>query len=262
MTYLADYELLDWLGPGNHGDWWLARPPARLGVSDDVVAIKALWRDASDLDFDRMARELRLLSSVASPYLVTLLEAGESSGRLFYVRTHHPDGSLETAGLAAERQRSAMVSAALGAHALHENGIVHRDIKPDNVLLTATGAVLSELGLAQLLDPGMTTGIGPVGAIEYVAPEVALGERGTALSDVWALGVTLHRVLSGVSIYGANPPDNVLEGFRRVTGGLWELSTDLDPSDRALITSCLDKNPASRLPSAAAFADQLQGVAP
>ncbi len=260
MTYLADYELLEWLGPGNHGDWWLARPPERLGHGDERVAVKALWRDASELDFERMARELRLLSMVQSPHLVHLIEAGESDGRLFYVRTHHPDGSLDRDDLATDRQRAALVGAARGAQALHDAGIAHRDIKPENVLLTATGAVLSELGLAQLVDPGMTTGIGPVGAIEYVAPEVALGERGSASSDIWALGVTLHRVLCGVSIYGPHPPENVLEGFRRVTGGQWELSSDLALADRELVASCLNQNPAERLPSASAFADRLEGV--
>lgn len=261
MSYLADYELVDWLGPGNHGDWWLAKPPERLGHAEPHVAMKALWRDASELDFDRMARELRLLSMVRSPYLVHLIEAGESDGRLFYVRTHHPEGSLDRPDLALSHKRAAMVGAARGAQALHDAGIAHRDIKPENVLLTRDGAVLSELGLAQLVDPGMTTGIGPVGAIEYVAPEVALGERGSASSDIWALGVTLHQVLSGVSIYGPHPPENVLEGFRRVTGAQWELSPDLADTDRDLVASCLHENPTQRLMSAAAFADRLEGVA-
>lgn len=261
MTFLADYELIEWLGPGNHGDWWLARPPARLESPDEFVAVKALWRDASELDFERMARELRLLSMVRSPHLVHLIEAGESDGRLFYVRSHHPDGALDREGLPTDRIRRAMVCAARGANALHDAGIAHRDIKPDNVLLTTAGAVLSELGLAQLVDPGMTTGIGPVGAIEYVAPEVALGERGSASSDIWALGVTLHRVLCGVSIYGPQPPENVLEGFRRVTGGQWELSPSLADADRELVASCLQQNPAERLSSASVFADRLEGVA-
>lgn len=261
MSFLADYELIDWLGPGNHGDWWLARAPERLGHGDELVAVKALWRDASELDFERMARELRLLSMVRSQHLVHLIEAGESDGRLFYVRTHYRAGSLEQSDLGADQVRVAMACAARGAQALHDGGIAHRDIKPENVLLTDRGAVLSELGLAQLVDPGMTTGIGPVGAIEYVAPEVALGERGSASSDIWALGVTLHRVLSGVSIYGPHPPENVLEGFRRVTGGQWEISSDLSATDRELVMSCLHQNPAERLPSAAHFADRLEGVA-
>ncbi len=265
MTYLADYELIEWLGTGNHGEWWLARPPERLADAGELVAIKALWRDASELDFDRMARELRLLVSISSPHLVHLVEAGESNGRLFYVRDHYADGDLSSAVVPRERVLRAVGSASLAANALHDNGVVHRDIKPENILLTSEGAavpaVLTELGLAQLLDPGLTTGIGPVGAIDYVAPEVALGDKGSPASDVWALGVTLHQALSGRSIYGSDAPDNILDGFRRVTSGRWSLDPSLDAADRSVIEQCLQRQPEDRFPSAVALAEQLEELA-
>ncbi len=269
MTYLADYELVEWLGTGNHGEWWLAIAPDRLGLRGPerppegvLVAMKALWRDASELDFDRMARELRLLVSISSPYLVHLVEAGESDGRLFYVRDHYADGSLAGPNVPRARVLMATAAAARAAHALHENGVVHRDIKPDNILLTDAGAavpaVLSELGLAQLLDPGLTTGIGPVGAIDYVAPEVALGDSGSPASDVWALGVTLHQALTGQSVYGGETPDNILDGFRRVTSGRWSLDPSLADADRLIVERCLQRQPEDRISSALALADELE----
>lgn len=274
MTYLADYELLEWLGTGNHGEWWLARAPERLGLDSDLVAVKALWRDASELDFDRMARELRLLVSISSPHLVSLVEAGESNGRLFYARQHYAGGTLADPGIDRATVLSAVASAARGAQALHDAAVVHRDIKPENVLLNAAStdpahaaaidgpvpAVLSELGLAQLLDPGLTTGIGPVGAIDYVAPEVAVGDKGSPASDVWALGVTLHQALSGHSIYGAEAPDNILDGFRRVTSGRWSLEPSLVDDDRRVIEQCLQRDPEARIASAAALADALDQI--
>ncbi len=268
MSYLADYELLEWLGSGNHGEWWLARAPERLGIDGDLVAIKALWRDASELDFDRMARELRLLVSISSPHLVSLVEAGESDGRLFYARQHYAGGTLASPGVDRATVLSAVASAARGAQALHDAAVVHRDIKPENVLLNSTSgtdgqpvpAVLSELGLAQLLDPGLTTGIGPVGAIDYVAPEVAVGDKGSPASDVWALGVTLHQALSGHSIYGAEAPDNILDGFRRVTSGRWNLEPSLVDADRQVIEQCLQRDPEARISSAAALADALDQI--
>ncbi len=257
MSYLADYELLDWLGPGNSGDWWLARAPQRLQIDESLVAVKALWQDSTDIDFDRMARELRIVASIHSPFLATLIEAGQADGRLFYVRSHYGDGTLADSNRPRSSVLRAMADAARGAQALHDNGVVHRDIKPENVLVGGSGAALAELGLAQLLDHALTTGIGPVGAIEYVSPEVALGDKGTPASDIWSLGVTLHRALTATSIYGVGPPANVLEGFRRVASGRFSLSADLSPDDRSVIEGCLQNNPADRFASATELAEQL-----
>lgn len=255
MSFVADYKILDWLGPGNHGDWWLASPPERLGSHGDHVALKALWQDATDLDFDRMVRELRLLHEVSSPNLVKLIEAGETNGRLFYIRQHYPDGSLESFAPGDDRVFRALGSAASGAHDLHSLGVAHRDIKPSTILLDGDRGVLSELGLAQQIQPGMTTGIGPVGSVEYIAPEIALGERGSAQSDIWALGVVLHRVFTGQSIYGDDEVESVLDGYRRVTAGAWQLSARL--ADRPDISSVLHRCLARHREERYATADEL-----
>jgi len=252
MSFVADYEILEWLSPGNHGDWWVAIPPERLGSTRDRVALKALWHDATDLDFDRMVRELRLLQQVSSLHTVQLIEAGEAQGRLFYVRAHYPDGSLAELDPGDERVFAAVAGAARGAHDLHAMGVAHRDIKPATILLDGDRGVLSEFGLAQQIKPGMTTGIGPVGAIDYVAPEIALGERGTPHSDVWALGVVLHRVFTGSSIYGDDEVDNVLDGYRRVTNGEWSIAPTLEarPDVAAVVERCLARNPDERFATA------------
>ncbi len=268
MSFVADYELIEWLAPGNHGDWWLARTPPRLLASEssldaEHVALKALWLDATDLDFDRMVRELRILNHVSSPHLVHLIEAGESQGRLFYVRPHYGDGTLADLAPGDPLVFRALADAARGAHALHRDGLAHRDIKPTTVNLDAGRGVLGELGLAQQIRPGLTTGIGPVGAIEYIAPEIALGERGSPQSDVWALGVVLHRVFTGHSVYGDRVIDNVVEGYRRVAEGNWQLHSSLDtfPEVSAVISRCLGHLPTQRFVTAEELAVALDLLA-
>ena len=87
--------------------------------------------------------------------------------------------------------------------------MVHRDIKPANILLDNGHGKLSDLGLAQMLTPGMTmTGVGPVGSIEYMEPDVIWGERAARASDVWSLGLTLHRVVTGAGVFGTIPEHN------------------------------------------------------
>ena len=96
---------------------------------------------------------------------------------------------------------TAVADAARAAHSLHEAGIVHRDINPDNVLLAADGGRLADLGLAQVLQPGVAvTGIGRVESVEYIDPVVLGGGQPSRLTDVYGLGMTLHRALSGIGM--------------------------------------------------------------
>ena len=142
MERIADYELLDRLGAGNHGEFWLARPPTRLGLPADVlVAVKVLGMRATENDFRRMANELRVHASVQSANLASVLDAGHQEGRLFYAMTYYPDGSLEHPARPLERRAvlRAVAGAARACHALHEVGVAHRDIKPGNILIDDKG---------------------------------------------------------------------------------------------------------------------------
>ena len=174
------------------------------------MAVKTLAQQATDQDFKRMSNELRVYATVQSDHLVPVFDAGHQRGRLFYATAYFSDGSLGSPAAPMERHEviAAVADAALGAHALHEAGIAHRDIKPANIMVDRSGprAQLGDLGLAQVINPGQTvTGIGPVGTIEYLAPEQVQGERATRASDIWALGVTLHRAVSGRGVYANFP---------------------------------------------------------
>lgn len=263
MKRIADYRVVRPLGAGNHGRFFLAEAPARLGLDDRLVAVKVLDTHADGQAFDRVANELRIFANVRSPYLVPLLDAGHDRGQLFYAVQYHPLGSLAYPArpLGADEVLRAVAHAARGAHDLHEAGISHRDIKPANVLLTEDGGRLSDLGLATLLSPGMSvSGIGPVGAIEYMDPQVVLGHRATRASDVWSLGMTLHRALSRRSAYESVSAVSLVQMLRDVRGRQPRLDPSLDPTIAGIVGDCLAPDPTDRPESAAVVADRIEAL--
>ncbi len=274
MDGIADYQFIERLGEGNHGTFWLARPPARLtSVTAEFVAVKTLAQQATDQDFKRMANELRIYATVESPHLVPVYDAGHQDGRLFYATSYFADGSLGSPARPMERAEviAAVADAAEGAHALHEAGIAHRDIKPDNIMIERTAdaddnesglsAQLGDLGLAQIINPGQTvTGIGPVGTIEYLAPEQVQGRQASRASDIWALGVSLHRTITGRGVYEAFPVDSLLEALRYVLTVRPTLDPDLDPAVEAIISQCLVEDPSDRYKTAAELAQALTSL--
>jgi eukaryotic-like serine/threonine-protein kinase len=260
MRGIADYRFVRQLGEGNHGRFWLAEPPARLGLDDQYVAVKTLAHKASDDDFRRFANELQLYAAVDSEHLVRVLDAGHQGGELFYAAEYCPGGNL--ADPASELTEGAVVAAvadaARAAHALHEVGVAHRDIKPANVMVTDAGGKLGDLGLAQVLNPGQTiTGIGPLGAIDYLAPEILRGDRAGRASDVYSLGATLHRALTGRSLFPDLPGDDLVAALRHVIERPPTVSATLRGPLSGIVERCLAADPAERYLTAAALAEAL-----
>ncbi len=264
MSRIADYELGESLGRGNHGRYYKAAPPARLGIDDAVVAVKVLDQHAGDDEFRRFANELKIFASVRSPHLVRIYDAGHQDGILFYALEYFPLGSLAqpAAELSEADVLRAVAGAARGAHALHEVGVAHRDIKPANVMVTPEGGKLSDLGLAQVLNPGQTvTGFGPIGAIEFMEPGVVRGEPASRASDIWALGATLHKAMTGKSVFGAIPTDDVLKALRHVLGAVPTVADELDEGARHLVQRCVAAAPEDRPATAMELAEALEVLA-
>lgn len=264
MKGIADYQFIRLLGEGNHGRCWLAHPPPRLDLDVEHVAVKTLTQRTSDDDNRRLLDEMRLYTTVDSPHLVPLYDAGQQNGQLFYAAAYQPDGSLDeaAAGLAPHAIMHVVACAARAAHALHEIGVSHRDIKPQNVFVADDGGALGDLGVAQLLNRGQTvTGIGPVGAIEYQAPEMLRGSSGSRAADVWALGATLHDALTGASLYPGLVPGDLLASLRHVLSTRPLVDPDLDPDTQSIVDACLALDPADRPLTAEELADQLDALA-
>ncbi len=260
MPRIADYELVKELGQGNHGTFYLALPPARLELDAEFVALKTLDRNATDADFDRLARELGVFSSLRSRYLVELYDAGQQEGRLFYAQRYYADGALGAAAkLDAKAAMRAVADAARGAHALHEVGVVHRDIKPGNIMISGGRGHLGDLGLAQVWGPGMTTtGVGPIGSIAYMEPEVIYGQRALRTSDVWSLGVTLHEALTGRPCHDNIPTGSVLDAFRHVLHEAPSVDPSLEQPIQEVISRAVAPTRGDRFQTAEAFATELE----
>lgn len=263
MERIADYQFIQPLGEGSSGTYYLATTPPRLGIPADKVAVKVLQVAAGEDAFHRLTRELRTFAKVQSDHLVTLYDAGQEAGRCYYAMEYCPGGSLAHPAreLSRAERIAAVATAARAAHDLHEAGIAHRDIKPANVLLTDAGAKLSDLGLVQILAPGQTiTGLGGVGSVEYLDPAIMRGERASRSSDIWALGVTLHRVLTGHGVYGELPERDPLLAVRRVLSSPPTLDPSLSEAEADLVRRCLDPDPAARFRTAAELADALDAL--
>jgi serine/threonine protein kinase len=255
---IADYEVVRLLGMGNHGRYYLARPPARLGIADEYVALKVFTAPTTERAYELSVRELRVFAAVDSPYLVRVYDAVLADS--FALACEYlPLGSLANPARPVSRSEvlAAVCHAALAAHALHEAGLVHGDIKPANILLTPEGAKLTDLGLAQFLAPGSTlTGMTQVESVEFVDPALLRGDRPSRATEVWALGASLHKALTGHGLYGELPGNSPLLAIRKVMFTAPVLSDSLAPEEAALLHDCLSPTE-HRLPTAAAVAERV-----
>jgi serine/threonine protein kinase len=259
---IADYELVKSLGYGSHGQFFLARTPSRLPVATEFVAVKVFAGTSTADTFRRATRELKAFASVTSPFIVSLYDAGRHDGVIYYSMEYLSGGSLASPATEVPLPSAARAvrDAARGVAAMHSVGLAHRAVKPGNILLGDGVAKLSDLGLAHVMQPGVTlTGMGPVTSIEYVDPELLQGAPATQATDVWALGVTLHRVLTGQGIYGADlPTDDGLLALRKALAEEPRIAPGLPGPVHDLIAASI--GPADARPTAEEFAQQLDGV--
>lgn len=254
---IADYEFVRGLGSGSYGEFYLAVTPARLPIDDEYVAVKVLSGATSEESYRRAIKELKVFAGVRSPHLLRLFEAGHEGDHLYYAAQYHPLGSLAAPSRPMGRTEvlGAVADAARAAHDLHEAGIAHRGIKPANILVTTGGGCLGDLGLAQTINPGQTvTGVGSLRGVEFIDPGVVRGDGASRASDIYALGTTLHRALSGAGIFGELPDRDPVAALRRVLSGNPEISQTLDEHTARIIRHCISDDPAERPGTAAEVA--------
>ena len=262
MKGIADYEFVRPLGESNYGANYLATTPARLGIPQGQVVVKVIAGPTSDDAFRRATRELKHFSVADSDRLIAVYDAGRHGGAFYYAMEYLPLGSLEKPAGALEQAHAvtAVRDAALAAHALHERGIAHRDIKPANILLADDGGRLSDLGLSQLLTPGMmVTGLGQIG-LEFTDPAIMLGASASRASDIWSLGASLHFAMTGVGLYGDLPSGEPLLLVRSILASTPAVSADIPEAAAELIRSCIDSDLRARPRTAAEVADRISGL--
>ena len=205
LTVGDRYELRNVIGSGGMALVYLARD-RKL---DSMVAVKLL---ADNLSADpglreRFRREAELARRLSHPNVVRVLGSGETDGRAFIVLEFVECGNLaeelaRAGPLSRERVAELGAQAAAGLAHAHERGLVHRDVKPQNLLLAADGTLkVSDFGIAHAVDGTRLTAIGSVlGTAAYLAPEQARGDKTTAACDVYALGVVLRELSGGTPV--------------------------------------------------------------
>jgi serine/threonine-protein kinase len=256
------YRVERLLGRGGMGEIYLARD-TRL---DRPVAVKLLARElAHDAHLhERMRREALLAARLSHPNLVAMLDAGEEAGRPFLVMEYVAGETLATrlrrdGPLQPSRVLSIGGDLAAALAHVHELGMVHRDVKPDNVFLTPTGVVkLGDFGIARAIEQPRVTEIGTIlGTASYLAPELLSGGDATPASDVFGLGVLLYEAASGeLPRHGATVGDL----SRADPCPLALIAPELPARLVWLVDRCLVRDPGSR-PSAAELATEMQAPA-
>ncbi|MFN2606698.1 MAG: protein kinase [Acidimicrobiales bacterium] len=266
---IADrYEVADLLGRGGMAEVYagtdrrLARPVAIKLLSPAMAARPDLRT--------RFEAEARAAASLSHPNAVAVFDTGEHDGVPFIVMERLPGETLADrlgagrADPAWVRGLAEEVLAALGA--AHAVGLVHRDVKPANILLASDGrAKVADFGIAKSLEAGgadLTTTGQLLGTPAYLAPERIEGAPATPASDLWSLGVVLYEALAGAKPFSGDTP---LATARAVAGGshppLSALRPDLDPGLVAAVERAMAQDPADRFTSADEMAAALGGRA-
>ncbi|MEO6865131.1 MAG: protein kinase [Gemmatimonadaceae bacterium] len=257
------YQLERRLGGGAMGDVYLAWDRQL----ERQVALKFL-RMSAEVDptgHSRLLAEARAAARLDHPHVATVHDIGETEHRrLFIAMAYYPGETLRDRIARGPLPPSdalriaAQIAAALAA--AHSAGIIHRDVKPANVLFDAEGVVkLADFGVAKLLSDREATSPGiAVGTMAYMSPEQARGESVDSRTDLWALGVVLYEMLAGHRPFVAEPPVALLHALLSDEPiPLPDGDVPLSSAVRSLVAALLEKNPAQRANNAAAVCDTL-----
>ncbi len=250
------YRIIRTLGAGATGRVLLAHD----GFYDREVAVKVLTvgggaagRDA----YARFAREARVAAGLDHPNVVQVYEFNPEGP--FLVMEHMAGGTLEERLAGAEKRvldlpaiRYVVTSILSGLEAVHRRGVVHRDLKPANVFFSAAGDVkIGDFGVAHLTDLGSTLTGALLGTLAYMSPEQITGSaRPDASTDLYALGVILHRMLTGTLPFPG--PDFVTQHLNTTPPAPSEVAPELGTAYDALVARLLAKEKESRPRTAAA----------
>src|SRR5436190_8766851 len=256
VTLGGRYRLDERIAGGGMGDVWRGTDE----VLGRTVAVKILLPALLDEPgfAERFRGEARTMATVNHPGVVDVYDYGSDQHIAFlvmeYVEGDALSRTLNRVGRLTPGRTMALVAQAADAlHAAHLIGVVHRDVKPGNLLVRPNGTlVLTDFGIARSAGAAQLTAAGSVlGTASYISPEQAMGEQATRLSDIYALGVVAYQCLAGRRPFeGENPLEIAMRHVREVPP---PLPPDIPPSVRVIVERAMAKQPPARWPNAAAF---------
>jgi TolB-like protein/predicted Ser/Thr protein kinase/Tfp pilus assembly protein PilF len=263
---LGDYELLEEVGRGGQGVVFRARQKSL----NRIVALKVigLGQWATKAHLKRFRLEAEAAASLDHPCIVPIYEIGERDGQCYFSMKFVEGGQLDEVvkhtPISIRQAAELIAKVARTVHYAHEHGILHRDIKPGNILLDAKSEPhLTDFGLARLVESEstVTRTVEVLGTPSYMAPEQAAGNRGklTSATDVYGLGAVLYQLVTGHPPFAGGTTYETIKLLLETDPRrprLWNPKIDRDLSTICL--KCLEKDPKRRYPSALVLAEDLE----
>jgi serine/threonine protein kinase len=259
------YRIYDEIGQGSVATVYLAKDLKR----DRVVALKIIRPElAEESQFvRRFQREAKLLSKLDSPHIIRVLDYGSYEGvdfiALEYMEGRTLSAILEEEGaLEMEWALSLARQVAQGLAHADEAGVVHRDIRPANIMVASSGLVkIMDLGIARGADLSRLTATGVLGSPYYLSPEQAEGKEVDIRSDIYSLGITLFEMLTGQRPYEAdNAVDIVLNHLQESVPSLREFNEEIPGEVDELVKRCLAKTPEERFQAPGELIEAIDGA--
>lgn len=264
---LGQYQVLEQIGKGGMATVYKAYQPS----IDRYVALKILPKQfAEDPNFvKRFAQEAKAIAALEHPHILPVYDYGTQDGLTYMVMRYVKGGTLANlmgAPMSDQRIVSLISDVAMALHYAHEQGVVHRDVKPSNILIDKLGEpLLTDFGIAKIIEGAGATQLTSDGNIlgtpAYMSPEQAKGTNIDRRSDIYALGVILYELLTGRPPYQAETPlAIVLMHLNEPLPPLRQINPNIAEPLEWVVLKAMAKEPSQRYQTAAELAQALQGA--
>ena len=280
-TKLGPYEITAPIGAGGMGEVYRATD-TRLGRTVAIKVLPEHLADRADLR-ERFEREAKAVSSLNHPHICTLFDVGEQDG-IHYLVMEYVDGEtlqqrLEKGRLPLDQALEYAIQIADALDKAHRQGVVHRDLKPGNIMITKSGTKLLDFGLAKL--KGDVAQVSPlsqmptqdasapltaegtiIGTLQYMAPEQLEGKEADARTDIFAFGAVVYEMVTGKKAFeGKSQASLIAAIIEREPVPISELQTMTPPSLDHVVGRCLGKDPEDRWQAASDVMREMMWVA-